>query len=291
MEGRGAPVPRCRDLRADGHRHGGKRWRRLPGQPRRRTTIVGGITILPRNGPPPHAWDTPFLEGLHLASPARIILENASPSRSAGEHVSRCLTRRELEEYLDAIVRGNGVAALGKLRDEVRILASRFGMDAAWERIDRLVGALLGTREGQSESAVGVARSCGIPCDPDRVALFAKLIGELERSAPGVRPGDASEVFAFLEAYFSNCIEGVRFAADGARDIVPRGKIPKRRPKDAHDIAGTCRIVAHAVMPLREGHSGASWPSAGVLPLGVLAGALRPVQDAAAPPVGLPMHS
>jgi len=59
----------------------------------------------------------------------------------------------------------------------------------------------------------------------------------------------SSEVFwrntAFIEAYFSNFIEGTEFKIEEAERIIFDNKIPETRPDDAHDIIGTYRIVSN----------------------------------------------
>lgn len=59
----------------------------------------------------------------------------------------------------------------------------------------------------------------------------------LERSTDG-------PALPFFEAYFSNFIEGTQFAVDEAADIVFKGRIPRARPADAHDMLGTWKVVS-----------------------------------------------
>jgi hypothetical protein len=211
---------------------------------KKRPTTIGSITIKPKKGAAPQPTDLPFMDGLFLASPARIILENTVPSRAAGGRASRGLTRAELEEYLDKIIKEKGEAAMNKLRDEMRSLAPKLGLPAEFEIVNRLVSTLLQTREGKMESKAGLARSQGFPFDSPRVELFAKLYSELEKTAPTIRHGKSNDTLAFFEAYFSNFIEGTKFALDEAQDIVFKDIVPLNRPEDAHDIKGTFEIVA-----------------------------------------------
>jgi Fic family protein len=50
--------------------------------------------------------------------------------------------------------------------------------------------------------------------------------------------------FAFYEAYFSNYIEGTKFAVEEARQIITTGEPMKSRDEDSHDILGTYHIVS-----------------------------------------------
>jgi hypothetical protein len=207
-------------------------------------TTVGGVTIKPKKGAAPQSADLPFMEHLFLASPARVVLENAAPSRVRGG-VSRRLSRAELEEYLDRLIRNNGEAALNKLRDEMRDLAPHIGLRAEFEMVNNLISTLLQTHDDKMKSTAGQARSRGFPFDPRRVELFARFHAELEKTAPIIRQGKSSDILAFFEAYFSNFIEGTEFEVEEAHNIVFNNIIPQNRPADAHDIRGTFAIVSN----------------------------------------------
>ena len=85
--------------------------------------------------------------------------------------------------------------------------------------------------------------------DPDRLQLFQSILGSL-RSLPA-RPivhsrAQSVEAFlncAFFDTYFSNYIEGTKFKVEEAQEIVFHGVLPAARPKDAHDVLGTYRVV------------------------------------------------
>ena len=119
-------------------------------------------------------------------------------------------------------------------------------MSDEYQRLNNLVGTLLGTRDVPLKSPVGIARSVGLPYDPQRLDLFQRLYADLAASAPVTRPVRPTDGLAlpFFEAYFSNFIEGTEFAVDEAEDIVFKGQIPKDRPEDAHDVLGTWKIVS-----------------------------------------------
>jgi hypothetical protein len=114
------------------------------------------------------------------------------------------------------------------------------------QRLDTLIGTLLGTRNASLESAVGVARAAGSPYDPQRLDLFQRLFTELAGTAPVTRLARHTDGLAlpFFEAYFSNFIEGTEFAVDEAADIVFKGHIPQARPADAYDVLGTRKVVS-----------------------------------------------
>lgn len=204
-----------------------------------RPVALPGLTLRPRNGPGPIAGDSPFM-GLYMASPARLMLENMRPSR-ARSSVSRTLRPEEREERLDRLARARGDQALGELRDEARRVAADLDAGRELGELDRLIGALLGTREAHLRTPVGRARRAGLGYDADRLALFETLRGELARQtfAERTQPPDPERLFAFYEAYFSNWIEGTEFEVAEAQEIVFDRRVPAGRPADAHDIQGT----------------------------------------------------
>src|SRR5580704_15388881 len=93
----------------------------------KRNISMPGVTLRPRKGPPPLESDRPFIGGLRIASPARAFLENMRSSR-AREGVARTLSRREIEERLDEMLRHAGEPAIQRLRDEARDVASQLAL-------------------------------------------------------------------------------------------------------------------------------------------------------------------
>ena len=216
---------------------------------KKRDIEIPGLIFRPRKGPAPLANDRPFIGGAHLSSTPRAYLENMAPSRGRGSRVPRTLSRAEIEERLDAIIRQQGEPALNRLRDEAKAIAPTLGLQQEYEELNRLIGALLGSRDARIESSLGRARLAGPPYDPARIELFEALFSTLrgyvspKRISPERTPGENANL-AFFEAYFSNFIEGTEFTVEQAAEIVFEGVIPQGRPEDAHDILGTFRIVS-----------------------------------------------
>lgn len=215
---------------------------------KKRETALPGLTFRPRAGPGPLDSDRPF-SGVRLASTPRAYLENLRPSRERGGRTARTLSHTEIEQRLDALIRRQGEAAVNRLRDDASAIAPELGYEAEAAQLHHLIGKLLGTREGNLESAVGKARHAGQPFDPDRVRLFEALFTALRDRLGEPRPVSASDsmenpTLAFFEAYFSNFIEGTEFTVDEAAEIVFDGVIPAERPADAHDVLGTFRVVS-----------------------------------------------
>ncbi len=95
-------------------------------------------------------------------------------------------------------------------------------------------------------SSIAIARTQGLPYDSKRFDLFQTLYESLARISPSNRffKNDTGSSLPFFEAYFSNFIEGTEFEVEEAAEIIFQGKIPKNRPKDAHDILGTYQIAS-----------------------------------------------
>lgn len=216
---------------------------------KKRPIELPGLTFKPRKGPAALESDLPFAGGARLSSTARAFLENIQPSRSRDGSVPRTLTKAELEERLDTIIRNGGDAAANQIRDNARAISAKLGLHDEYKKLDELIGRLLGTRDGNVVSPIASARVAGKPYDPDRITLFETLFTELRNTAPSYRPAKAPSPqenanLSFFEAYFSNFIEGTEFEVEEAIDVVFNGRIPQDRPEDAHDVLGTYRIAA-----------------------------------------------
>lgn len=215
-----------------------------------------GLVLRPRSGPGPVEGDLPLPAGLHMSSIPRALLENGRLTRGRGGRPPRTLTRPELEEWLEALLAQRGEEGLRRLREDVRRLAERLGMERELATLDPLIGAVLGTRTVRAASPGLRARQRGRPYDARRLELFEALFAELDRSEPVSRPAldrksDRHRFLPFFEAYFSNFIEGTEFALDEAAEIVFNGVIPPARPADAHDVIGTYRLVADIAEMIR----------------------------------------
>lgn len=212
-----------------------------------RTIRLPGHEVHVARGPGPLEGDAPFVGALHLASRERALLESVAAARRRGGR-RRGIPDRDLHDRLERMFQVGGEAALNQLRDRARALAPALDAEPAFRRVDEIIGTLLGTRRATVTSPAALARLAGRPYDALRLPLFEALMAEL-RSRPAVsRPDrntdeDAWRHFAFFDAYFSNYIEGTEFEIGEAMGIVFDGRIPAGRPKDAHDILGTFRLL------------------------------------------------
>lgn len=221
----------------------------------KRDIDLPGLRIRALPGPGPLDGDMPFVGGLFMASRARALLEVLRPSRQR-DVTARGYRREEVERWLERQLQIAGEAELNRLRDAMRCLALGDGsvagaMDGAEELAvaDGVIGTLLGTRQQQLTDATARARADGRPYDVHRIALMQELHAALTRMVFPEIPdpaagGGALRNLAFLDAYFSNYIEGTTFEVGEAREIVFEGKVMETRPADAHDVLGTFELVS-----------------------------------------------
>ena len=224
-----------------------------------RRVKLPGITVRVVRGPGAVEGDVRFGSALWLPSQARAYLENLKPARRRNG-AAAVLPRPELEDRLERLLRVSGEGKLNALRDAAKRVAPALGLTDELAMLDAIIGKLLGSRTGRLTGASAIARAAGLPYDADRLPLFDALLRDL-RDWPVVdRPrrsteGSAFDNEAFFDAYFSNYIEGTEFEVDEALSIVFENRIPERRPKDAHDILGTYRLLSD---PQEMSHSAAN---------------------------------
>jgi len=192
------------------------------------------------------ARDVPYGE-LYVASPARAYLECLTAD---ARQASRLLPVEEVEQRLEHMLAVRGERSLNGLREAAREVADRLDLTAQFVRLDTLIGALLGTRPARHlSSRPAIARALGTPYDEHRVHLFERVAGQLrvypfaDLDEPA-RAGRARDMFAFVESYFSNYIEGTTFTIEEAEDIVFKGKLVPQRHEDSHDVRGTFDAAA-----------------------------------------------
>ncbi len=210
----------------------------------RRKFSLPGLEIRVIQGAGPQPGDFPLL-GLYAPSVARALLDNLTPSRSTAG-VSRTCGQKGVEEWLDRLGDQEGEQHLNRIRDQARTLAPQLGLNAEFAVLDRVIGALLGTRDARLESAAGRARGKGLAYDEAAVNRYTLLAAALRATAlPETHreseSADGRIAASFIEAYFSNYIEGTRFLIEEARHIVFDGEVPPQRPQDGHDVLATYR--------------------------------------------------
>jgi len=208
-----------------------------------------GITLQFLEGNSPIEGDNKFLGALYVSQKARAFLENLQTSKKIGS-ASKCLSLPEIEERLEQIIRVNGEEEINKLRDQARVIAEQLKMPKEFEKLNRLISALLTTKTSKTlSSPLAIARAFGKPYDSKRLELFETLFRELKQTEFPYREEKntsptAFRNFAFFESYFSNYIEGTVFEIDEAKKIIQTNKPLAARNDDSHDVLVTYQIVS-----------------------------------------------
>lgn len=211
---------------------------------------LGGININFLKGPAPIAGDILFAGALYVSQKERAFLENLQISKKMGSE-SKTLKVSELEDKLEQIIRINGEKELNKTRDTAQRIAEKLSMQKEFEKLNKLISALLTTHNSRIlSSPLAIARAFGAPYDPARIELFEILYRELQTREFKKRPdknisNKAFRNFAFFESYFSNYIEGTVFNIKDAQHIIATNKPFPARNDDSHDILGTFHIVSN----------------------------------------------
>lgn len=209
-----------------------------------------GITLRFVEGHAPIEGDNRFSDELFASQTERALLENLQVSRQTGPE-SKTLTLPEIEERLEGVIRVKSEAGLNELRDKARIIADKLGMKTEFEKLNKLISALLDTKPSKIlSSPLAVVRAFGNPYDPARLPLFEKLFVALKQQEFPTQPEKNSSNqsfrnFAFFEAYFSNYIEGIEFELEDARRIIETDTPMPNRDEDSHDVLGTYKLVSN----------------------------------------------
>jgi hypothetical protein len=138
----------------------------------RRIVRLPGVVLNCRRGVGTVSGDQPFLGGgLYLSSWPRRFLENMRASR-ARSGVSRTLSDAEMEGQLQAVLANQGEEELNRLREETLSLAIDLDAEQEGARLGSIIGALLGTGDGQLRTARARATRAGVGWDESRLPLL-----------------------------------------------------------------------------------------------------------------------
>ena len=212
---------------------------------------IPGIRLNVIKGPDPLPSDIKLGEmPLYVSSDSRRTLEILQSSRKKGDE-SKSLPPSFVEKRMESLINSQGEDAVNRFRDEARNIAAQCGMEKEFDKLDKIISALLATRPASiltTES--GKARAAGMPYDEQRAQLFSLLYDTLSsKFFKEILDKNGNEssfrLFSFFESYFSNYIEGTKFKVEEALEIVETGKIIPKRINDSHDILGTFKIVSN----------------------------------------------
>ena len=190
----------------------------------------------------------PIGKALHASDDARAWLENLSASRRRGA-VPRALGQEALEAELDKVMALKGETYLKAIRQEANTIAPQLELVEEAKRLDAIIGALCATRPyaGILKSDRAIARANRKPLDAHIVTCFDGLVHALgDHDLPAINTqldGQSWRHQAFIESYFSNYIEGTRFALTEAEEIVFERQVDESRHADSHDILAVYDIA------------------------------------------------
>lgn len=217
--------------------------------PRAREIRLPGLTVYPNGrNEPAEPTDTPMGANVFGASEQRALLDNMRASRARAGKSSRTLSRSELHDRIVRLASSRNTDQLARMQQAVDSLAERRGDQEDAEGIRAFFEAARGERPTvKSEFVAMRAAQSQIRYDQRRLAAFETVVGDLRNISPRLlyapTRGSKQELLPFFEAYFSNFIEGTEFTIEEAATIALDNRMPEDRPADAHDIAGTFRIV------------------------------------------------
>lgn len=235
---------------------------RHPDPQRRSDLRLPGLTITVQDGPGPLPGDMAMPEGLHLSGVARGLVENMTGrGRPPAGRPPRAAGTTAVEDEIDTLARTGGSGRIRNVLAELDLIKGSLDPGAA-ETVRARLAEVLGTFSPTAPVSPRLqARLDGEPFDAHRISMFENLAAGLASLPPEPAPalGGAArwEWLAFFEAYFSNFIEGTEFGVEEARRIAVDGVIPAARPKDAHDVSATFRILSDPVLAARKPLSGA----------------------------------
>lgn len=209
-----------------------------------------GVILRMMEGHHPIEGDNPLSGELYASQLERALLENLQVSRQSGSE-AKTLLLAEIEARLEQVVRVKGEAGLNELRDKARVISKLLGMKSEFEKLNKLISALLSSHPAKAlSSPLAVARAFGNPYDPARLSLFETLFTALKKEPFKEFPEQNAtrksfKSFAFFEAYFSNYIEGTEFELEDAKRIIETGTPMPTRDEDSHDMLGTYQLVSN----------------------------------------------
>lgn len=220
------------------------------GKARKRFSLPG-LEVRSFPGPAPLEGDTAYL-GTYIPSPSRSLLENLKPSRER-DGPRRNVGTEGVELELERLLKTEHEDGLRAIRRRAHDIAAELDATGELKVLDDLIGAFLRTRESKfKHQKIAARHRLDSPFDPECMERLKALALILNRSALPERPDphaapDERACASFIEAYFTNFIEGTRFSVDKARRIVFNNEEPDGRPADGRDIVQTFRQVSAMV--------------------------------------------
>lgn len=118
--------------------------------------------------------------GAKIASFERALLESLGVAKGGAR--SRLLTQIEIETRLEPELVVMGETRLNEIRDRARAISIRTGKAVEFSKLDRIIGALLGTKQANLKSQVGKARALGQAFDINCLNRLTALLSEIKNT-------------------------------------------------------------------------------------------------------------
>jgi hypothetical protein len=193
----------------------------------------------------------PYL-GVFIPSEARRLLENLKPSRER-LGPSRTAGREEVEKHVDGVLATHREEGLRDIRAMAERIAPALKAKEELNILQDIIGTVLGTRKAKVSSPNVAARTRKVdPYDPECLERLKLLVASLGQVPLPDLPdphaeADVRACISFVEAYFTNYIEGTKFLVDKARRIVFENEAADGRPADGRDVTQTFTQLANLV--------------------------------------------
>jgi hypothetical protein len=180
-----------------------------------------GVVLRFLEGYGPIEGDLLLSGGLYASQNERALLENLQVSRRSGGR-SKSLGLPYVEKRVEKIALVRGESGLNELRHRTRDIATRLGLEDAFEKLDGLIAKRLKDKPAKAlESPAQLVRTFGHPYDPNRQMLFESLFAALRNEEFPDFPdrnitGKSLRNFGFFEAWFSCQLDGIELPLDDA---------------------------------------------------------------------------
>lgn len=217
-----------------------------------RKARYGALTVHISPGSGPQPGDTAH-ESFFIASPARALLENMTPSRKR-DGVRRTLARDEIERVLLDCGAQGLKHHIESLRSAMVRLAPSLGLEGECAEMEKLMSVVLGETPGHLATDINVVLNArGEPYDHHWLECFEALAQGLQDAEVATpeslrAPDTTSRIVrtnaALIESWMSNYIEGTEFDLSEAEALTLRGRAPHTRSADSADVRGTFDLVA-----------------------------------------------
>lgn len=182
-----------------------------------------------------------LLPNIARSNAVRMLLENLTEVRGTYKKV-KTIDIDKVEIFLAKELALRNENTLNEYRDAAKIIANDLGYMKEYEKLNKIISALLSTYPDKDALNTRYAKAVAKkePFDNSRIKLFEELILYIKKCNFKTRNYEYSKTsfknISFFESYFSNFIEGTEFTIDEAENIAFQRIEINNRHADSHDI-------------------------------------------------------